>query len=78
MGFYFQHAFRLLGFDDIAMGLSKPIVFAYLIVVISCHNGLAARGGADGVGRATTRTVYAAAIAILVCDFLVTKLFVGL
>ena len=77
-GFYFQHAFRLLDFSDIAMGLAKPLVFAYLIAVIACHNGLRARGGADGVGRATTRTVYASAISVLVSDFLITKLFVGL
>jgi phospholipid/cholesterol/gamma-HCH transport system permease protein len=77
-GFYFQHAFRLLDFQDIAMGLSKPVLFAYLIAIIACHNGLRARGGADGVGRATTRTVYASAIGVLVSDFLITKLFVGL
>lgn len=76
--FYLQHAFRLLTFEDVIMGISKPFVFAFLIAIIGCHNGLSARGGADGVGRATTRTVYAAAIGILVSDFLITKLFVGM
>ena len=41
----------------LALGLIKPVVFAVLIAVIACYNGLSARGGADGVGRATTRTV---------------------
>ena len=35
-------------------------------------------GGADGVGRATTNTVYASAIGVLVCDFFITKLFIML
>ena len=60
------------------MGVSKPIVFAFLIAIIGCYNGLTARGGADGVGRATTNTVYAVAILVLLSDFLVTKLFMSL
>lgn len=76
--FYFQHAFRMLELRDLAAGLIKPVVFGYLIAVIGCYNGLAARGGADGVGRATTNTVYGAAIGVLVSDFLLTKLFLSL
>ncbi len=76
--FYFQHAFRLMSYHDVASGLGKTVFFAYLIAIIGCHNGLAARGGADGVGRATTNTVYAAAIGVLAADFLLTKLFLAL
>ncbi|MCP4902842.1 MAG: ABC transporter permease [bacterium] len=76
--FYFQHAFRLLDFNDIASGLGKSVFFAFLIAVIGCYNGLTARGGADGVGRATTNTVYASAIGVLVADFFLTKLFLGM
>ncbi len=43
--------------------------------MIGCYNGLNARGGADGVGRATTNTVVMAAIMVLVADFFLTKLF---
>lgn len=75
--FYFQHAFRLLNFHDIASGLGKSVFFAFLIAVIGCANGLSARGGADGVGRATTNTVYASAIGVLVADFFLTKLFLS-
>jgi len=74
--FYFNRSMRMLGFEDLALGLVKPIVFAFLIAVIGCFNGLTARGGADGVGRATTNTVYAAAITILITDFFITKLFI--
>ncbi len=76
--FYFQHAFRLLDFNDVASGLGKSVFFAFLIGIIGCHNGLDARGGADGVGRATTDTVYASAIGVLVLDFFLTKLFMSL
>jgi phospholipid/cholesterol/gamma-HCH transport system permease protein len=75
--FYFSHAFRLMEFHDLASGLGKTVFFAFLIGVIGCYNGLGARGGADGVGRATTNTVYAAAIGVLVSDFFLTKLFLS-
>lgn len=76
--FYFQHVFRLLTFQDVASGLGKTFFFAYLIGIISCFNGLGAQGGADGVGKATTNTVYAAAIGILILNFFLTKLFMSL
>jgi len=76
--FYFSRVFRTMEINDIVLGLFKPAVFAFIIAIIGCYNGLNARGGADGVGRATTNTVYAASIAILIADFFVTKLMIGL
>jgi len=76
--FYLQRCIRSLELVDLALGVAKPLMFAYLIAIIGCYNGLTARGGADGVGRATTNTVYACAISILVADFLITKLFVSM
>jgi phospholipid/cholesterol/gamma-HCH transport system permease protein len=76
--FYFSRAFRLMGFDDVGSGLGKTLFFAWLIAIIGCYNGINARGGADGVGRATTNTVFASAIGVLVSDFFLTKLFLSL
>ena len=76
--YYLQSTVDVLTYQDIGLGLAKPVLFGFIIAVIGCYNGLNARGGADGVGRATTNTVYAAAIAILVSDFLITKLFLSL
>jgi len=76
--FYLQRTAQVLAFDDIWLGLAKPVVFAFLIAVIGCYNGLNARGGADGVGKATTNTVYVIAISVLISDFFITKLFLAL
>lgn len=76
--FYFQHAFRIMTFHDLASGLGKTFFFAFLIAIIGCYNGLNASGGADGVGKATTNTVHASAIGVLVVDFFITRLFLSL
>jgi phospholipid/cholesterol/gamma-HCH transport system permease protein len=75
--FYFSTLFqgRWLGFADALSGLGKAVFFGYFIGIIACFNGLTATGGADGVGRATTRTVVACSVTILVSDFFLTKLF---
>jgi phospholipid/cholesterol/gamma-HCH transport system permease protein len=76
--FYNRTLLQALAFSDFFSGLAKAVFFAYFIGIIACHNGLAARGGADGVGRATTATVVAASVAVLVADFFLSKLFLSL
>ena len=75
--FYMSHVFRLLQFSDVLSGLGKTAVFAVFITLIGCYNGMNARGGADGVGRATTFTVVLSSITILISDFFLTKLFLA-
>jgi phospholipid/cholesterol/gamma-HCH transport system permease protein len=77
-GFYASHVLRTLEYGDVFSGLTKTVFFAFAIALISCHNGLHASGGADGVGRATTDTVVAIAISVLAIDFFLTKLFLAL
>jgi len=74
-GFYINDVLGSLTIDDICSGIGKSVFFAYFIATIGCYNGLTARGGADGVGRATTNTVVMASIMVLVSDFFLTKLF---
>jgi len=76
--FYLKHVRSALEVHDIFSGIGKSFFFALFISVIACYNGLRATGGADGVGRATTQTVVAASIAVLVSDFFLTKLFLML
>jgi phospholipid/cholesterol/gamma-HCH transport system permease protein len=73
--FYLQQVISSLDFKDVFTGTGKTPFFALIIVLVACYNGLKASGGADGVGRATTRTVVTASILILVSNFFLTKFF---
>ena len=74
---YWNNAWQALVFEDVFMGLLKPILFGFIIATIGCYYGLTARGGTQGVGRATTQAVVAASVFILVTDFFVTKLLIA-
>ena len=76
--FYLNSIVQFVKFQDLFSGLGKTFFFAFFIAMIACYNGLEATGGADGVGRATTKTVVTASITILVSDFFLTKLFLSL
>lgn len=58
--------------SDIVMALIKGFVFAGIIVFISCREGLRAKDGAVGVGRATTSTVVICSLCILIANFFLT------
>ncbi|MGE5233750.1 MAG: MlaE family ABC transporter permease [Acidobacteriota bacterium] len=73
--FYNNDVIAALSLDDVGSGLGKSFFFATAIAMIACYNGLRVRGGASGVGRATTDTVVQAAIVVLISDFFLTKLF---
>lgn len=73
-GFFLRTALGSVGFKDYLSGMLKTPFFGAIIAIIGCHFGLITRGGTEGVGRATTRTVVATSIAILVADFFLTKL----
>ena len=76
--FYFSSLFRggWVVFGDVFSGLGKSVFFGYFIGIIACYNGVHVTGGADGVGRATTRTVVACSVTVLISDFFLTKLFI--
>ncbi len=60
---------------DLYSGVIKSIVFAWLIGTISCQKGLAVKGGAEGVGRATTGSVVASILSMLVANAILTAIF---
>jgi phospholipid/cholesterol/gamma-HCH transport system permease protein len=64
--------------DDFASGLFKALVFGLIVGVVSCSSGIRATGGTEGVGRATTRAVVAAALSVLAADFALTKVMLSL
>ena len=74
---YWTTAYQSLRFGDVFMGLSKPVVFGFIIASIGCYYGVTAKGGTQGVGRATTQAVVAASVLIVVTDFFLTKLLMA-
>lgn len=75
---YMESTFRYMDLWDLVQGLLKGGFFGFLVGVIGCQKGYFTSGGAEGVGRATTRAVVTASIAILVSDFFLTKLLTWL
>ncbi len=77
-GTYWNSVVLGLYIQDVWMGLIKPFFLGFVIVTIGCHVGLRTSGGTQGVGRATTNAVVASSVAVLVVNFLVTKLLIVL
>lgn len=74
-GLYIDTTFEFLEIKDIMTGLLKAAVFSMIITMIACHQGLSTDGGAEGVGRATTRSVVLSFILIIIADAILTALF---
>lgn len=60
--------------DDLFNGLLKAAVFGLLLTLTSCYTGFNAKGGAEGVGRATTTAVVASAMLIIAADYFLTAI----
>ncbi|MGA7907389.1 MAG: ABC transporter permease [Candidatus Sulfotelmatobacter sp.] len=74
---YWSNAWETLVFQDVFMGLVKPVLFGFIIATVGCFYGMNARGGTQGVGRATTQAVVAASVLILAVDLVVTRLLMA-
>ncbi|MCM8798577.1 MAG: ABC transporter permease [Candidatus Omnitrophica bacterium] len=72
---YLRMTFNTLTYKDVFTGVVKAFSFAIIIALISCREGLDTEGGAEGVGRATTRAVVFSFILIIAADCLFTALF---
>jgi phospholipid/cholesterol/gamma-HCH transport system permease protein len=75
---YLHSSYQTLYYADIAQGLVKPLFSGFIMSTVGCYCGMTAKGGTQGVGRATTQSVVISAIFIIVCDFLVTRLMIGI
>lgn len=74
-GLYVDTTIEFLTRKDILTGLLKTVVFAAIIAMVACQQGLSTEGGAEGVGRATTRSVVTSFILIIIADAILTALF---
>ncbi|MBL8660119.1 MAG: ABC transporter permease [Rhodospirillales bacterium] len=72
---YLQGTFDALQAEDVVSGLVKASVFGLIVSLMGCYHGYTSRGGAQGVGAATTNAVVSSAILILCFDYILTELF---
>ncbi len=71
---YVENSFQFLEVSDVTSGIIKAAVFGLIFSVVACVRGYYTEGGAEGVGRSTTRAVVAGSLAVLFADFFLTKL----
>ena len=76
--YYWTKVKEFLVIGDILSGVGKTVFFAYFVGIIACYNGMRTRGGATGVGQATTNTVVGASIAIFISNFFLAKVFLAI
>ena len=72
---YLKRSFTVLQFKDVITGLIKAFFFGGTISIVGCYYGLKSKGGAEGVGKATTTAVVTALILIIASDALFTAIF---
>lgn len=72
---YLKNTFDFLEFQDVFSGLVKASVFGFIITLMGCYQGYNSKGGAQGVGAATTNAVVSASILILIFNYLITEMF---
>ena len=72
---YVTNTINFVQFDDVVSGLAKAAVFGFLISLMGCYQGYNSKGGAQGVGKATTLAVVTASILILAFDYVLTEMF---
>ncbi|MXP63741.1 ABC transporter permease [Roseomonas sp. M0104] len=75
---YLTSTLNFMQAGDVVSGLVKAAVFGFVIALMGCWSGYTSRGGAQGVGAATTGAVVAASILILALDYVLTAMFFGL
>jgi phospholipid/cholesterol/gamma-HCH transport system permease protein len=77
-GVYWNNVTFGLQLEDIWMGSIKSVVLGFVIASLACHIGLRTEGGTRGVGQSTNRAVVACSVAVLVLNFMLTKVLIAL
>ncbi len=74
-GPYLHNTLQFLETKDVVSGLVKAGAFGFIVSLMGCYHGYHSKGGAQGVGMATTNAVVSASIMILLFNYLITELF---
>ncbi len=72
---YINNTLEFVEVQDVVSGLVKAGVFGFLVTLMGCYHGYHSKGGAQGVGQATTNAVVTASILILCSNYFITELF---
>jgi len=72
---YIGNSWDILESVDVISGLTKAAVFGFIVALMGCYHGFNSRGGAQGVGSATTNAVVTGSILILTANLVITQLF---
>jgi phospholipid/cholesterol/gamma-HCH transport system permease protein len=73
-GIYLKNTLDFMTHQDVVSGLYKAAAFGFIIALMGCYNGFHSKGGAQGVGAATTNAVVSASILILAANYLLTSI----
>ena len=71
---YLKNSVDFVTREDVMSGLIKAAVFGFIIALMGCYHGFHSRGGARGVGTATTNAVVAASVLVLAANYVLTSL----
>lgn len=74
-GSYLTQTWDAMVAMDVISGLIKACVFGFILTMLGCYHGFHSKGGAQGVGAATTNAVVSASILILIANYLLTQVF---
>jgi phospholipid/cholesterol/gamma-HCH transport system permease protein len=74
-GPYLNNTWDFLEWSDVRSGLIKASAFGFIVSLMGCYHGYHSKGGAQGVGAATTNAVVSASIMILLFNYLLTEMF---
>jgi phospholipid/cholesterol/gamma-HCH transport system permease protein len=75
---YWTSTYQQLQFADVFQGLLKPFFFGFVIATVGCYYGMSTKGGTQGVGRSTTQAMVSASVLIVILDFFITRLMIGI
>ena len=74
---YLKNTVDFVTHDDVISGVIKIAVFGFIIALLGCYNGFHSKGGAQGVGAATTYAVVSSSILILAANYFLTSILFG-
>jgi phospholipid/cholesterol/gamma-HCH transport system permease protein len=70
---FFENLRDIVKLGDVVHGVFKSLIFALIVGVVSCHQGLVTRGGPRGIGRSVTKAVVNSIVLIVISDYFLTR-----